>query len=107
MPALGMTQLACVSAGGERFEVTVAIGHPYPTSDHDWACPVEIDGLPGSIADIHGLDSLQAICLAIGLVGERLAAFEATGGRLLHQSTGEPFRFDAYFGTVRSRPARE
>ena len=95
---IGAAQFLCVQPGGERIEVVVAIGHPYPTSEGDWACPVEIDGLHGDLADIHGMDALQALCLAIRLVGERLAAFVAAGGRILHPSTGESIALESYFG---------
>lgn len=93
----GAAQFLCVHPDGERVEVVVAIGHPYPTSEGGWACPVEIDGLHGDLADIHGMDSLQALCLAIRLVGERLAAFVAEGGRILHPSTGETIALESYF----------
>ena len=69
----GMVDLICVRPNGERVTVTVAVGHPYPTMEGDWACPVEIAGLHGRLTDVHGTDSLQALCLAIKLVGSLLA----------------------------------
>ena len=101
---IGAAQFLCVHAGGERMEVVVALGHPYPTSEGDWACPVEIDGLHGELADIHGIDALQALCLAIRLVGERLAAFVADGGRILHPTTGESIALESYFGAGGTKP---
>jgi uncharacterized protein DUF6968 len=91
------TRLLCIRPDGERIDVTVAIGHPYPTSAGDWACPVEIDGLHGRLADLHGIDSLQALCLAIGLAGERLHAFVAGGGRILNPTTQEDVSLESYF----------
>src|SRR5262245_9666671 len=94
----GTTRLLCIRPDGERIEVTVAIGHPYPTISGDWACPVEIDGLHGRLADMHGIDSLQALCLAIRLAGRLLHAFEASGGRILDPATEEAVTLDGYFG---------
>jgi hypothetical protein len=94
---LGAAEFLCVRPGGERVEVVVAIGHPYPTSEGDWACPVEIDGLHGDLAEIHGIDSLQVICLAIRVVRERLEAFVAEGGRILHPTTEENVALESYF----------
>ena len=107
-PTTGLTQLLCVRPGGERLEVTVAIGHPYPTSAGDWACPIEITVLHGRLADIHGTDSLQALCLAIRTAGELLTSFAAHGGRILHPTTGEKFALDTYFsvGGSKSRARR-
>lgn len=93
-----MTQFLCVLPNGERIEVVVAIGHPYRASAGDWVCPVDISGLNGDLAEIHGIDSLQALALAIRFVGERFEAFVAGGGRILHPSTGESVDLDSYFG---------
>src|SRR6267143_1946399 len=96
-PTTGITQLLCVRPSGERIQVTVAIGHPFPTAAGDWACPIEITALHGRLPDVHGTDSLQALCLAIRAAGELLASFVADGGRILHPATEENFPLDAYF----------
>jgi uncharacterized protein DUF6968 len=96
-PSTGLTELLCVRPSGERINVTVAIGHPYPTSGGEWACPVEMSGLHGRLVDIRGIDSLQALCLAVNIVRELLASFRADGGRILDSKTGEDFLFDTYF----------
>lgn len=96
-PTTGMTEFVCVRPDGERVAVTVAIGHPYPTSGGDWACPVEITRLHGRILDIHGIDSLQALCLATRLAGTLLRDFVADGGRILDPGTGNDVPLDGYF----------
>ena len=93
----GTTELLCISAHGERIPVIVAIGHPFPTPGGEWACPVSMVGLQESVADIHGLDSFQAISLAVAFVRDRLTYFIASGGRIVHPTTGEGFPIDAYF----------
>ena len=95
----GTTELLCIRSTGERIPVTVAIGHPFPTLGGDWACPVSMVGLQKSVADIHGIDSFQAICLAVAFVRDRLSYFMASGGRIVHPTTGEGFPIDVYFGT--------
>jgi hypothetical protein len=100
----GKVQLTCVRPNGEHVPVTVAVGHPYPTIEGDWACPVEIAGLHGRLTDAHGTDSLQALCLAIKLVGSLLASFVAEGGRILESKTGKDVELDSYFNA--GRPTR-
>jgi uncharacterized protein DUF6968 len=99
----GTTDLVCIRPNGERIAVTVAIGHPFHTPEGDWGCPVTISGLHEGIATIYGLDSFQAICLAITFVRNRLASFLADRGRIVLPETGEEFPIDAYFDSLRSR----
>ena len=96
----GMTELVCIRPNGERVAVTLAIGHPAPTPEGDWACPVTIGGLHEGLAGIRGQDSFQSICLAIAFVRSRLASFVANGGRVILPATGEDFPIDEYFGFV-------
>ena len=98
-PSMGTAELMCVRPGGERVAVTVAIGHPYPTSEGDWACAVEVAGLHGRLKDIVGADSLQALCLAIRAAHDLLASFVADGGRVLDPRTGDEVDLDAQFGS--------
>lgn len=102
-PTTGMTELVCVRPSGERVTVTVAVGHPYPTSEGDWVCPVEIAGLHGRLKDIVGTDSLQALSLAIRLAHDLLTSFVAPGGRILDPRTGEEVSLDDQFGSSPTR----
>lgn len=69
-------------ACGERFNVIIRIGQPYPVNDVSWACPVGVDGIDTRLADMHGIDSWKAMLLAVGLVRSRLEHFLETGGKL-------------------------
>jgi hypothetical protein len=80
--AIAIRELVGERAGGERFDVTIRIGHPYRVNDVSWACPVAVDGVDRQLADMHGIDSWQALLLAIGLVRSRLEHFLETGGKL-------------------------
>jgi len=97
-----MTEFLCVRPDGERVAVTVAIGHPYPTSGGDWACPVQITELHDRVMDIHGIDSLQALCLATRFAGSLLKSFVDNGGRILDPGTGNDVALDSYFGFDRA-----
>ena len=96
-PTTGMTSFTCVRPNGERVSVTVAVGHPYPTSEGDWACPIAVDGLQGRLDDIAGSDSMQALCLAIRTARDLLASFMTDGGRVLDPETGAQASLDDRF----------
>ena len=68
--------------GGERFGITIRIGQPYRVNHVSWACPVALDGVDQRLADMHGIDSWQALLLAITLVRSRLVHFLEIGGKL-------------------------
>jgi hypothetical protein len=105
-PTTALTELICLRPKGKRVAVTVAIGHPYPSSEGPWGCPVSITGLHKGVATIYGLDSLQALSLAIAFVRARLTSFVADGGRILISSSGEEFPLDAYFGYAMTKEKR-
>lgn len=67
---------------GERVNIAIAIGRPYEVNDVSWACPVAVHGIDVQLAHMHGIDSWQALLLAIGLVRSRLEHFLETGGKL-------------------------
>jgi hypothetical protein len=69
--------------GGRKKRVRARVGKPYKISTREWACPVEIHGFEGRYADIRGVDSLQALCLATSLIRLRLEDVLSKGGRLL------------------------
>ncbi len=85
----------------ERFKIIVEIGLPYQV-ENAWACPVSVQPLQREI-DIYGDNSLQALCLAIGLALELVSDFKQKGGKLQH-ITGEEFQFKPYaFGIVAAK----
>jgi hypothetical protein len=68
--------------GGERFSISIRIGGPYRVNDVSWACPIAVEGIDNELADMHGIDSWQALLLAVSLARSRLEHFLETGGRL-------------------------
>jgi uncharacterized protein DUF6968 len=75
-------------ANSERFNITIGIGEPYQVNDVSWACPVAVHGIDIQLADMQGIDSWQALSLAISLVRSRLEHFLEAGGKLYWR--GEP-----------------
>ncbi|MET7331458.1 DUF2283 domain-containing protein [Nonomuraea sp. NPDC005650] len=66
-------------------DVTVTIGVPYEEPTGDWSCPYRIDGLDGWEHErkVTGVDSLEAIELALAMVRAALAgSHEAREGLL-------------------------
>ena len=72
-----------INPGGERIEVTVAIGAPYKDEEYEsWACPVKAEGFHKNLAAMHGIDSWQALREAQKLVLSILVHFIEDGGKL-------------------------
>lgn len=66
-------------------DVTVTVGLPYEEPTGEWSCPYRIDGLDGWEHErkVTGLDSLEAIELAVAMVRAALAgSHEAKEGML-------------------------
>lgn len=80
-----------------RFPVRIRIGKPYPANDLDWACPVKVEGMEWPFPDMHGVDSLQALTLALYLARQSLEDFLQKGGSLFWPE-GEPATLESIFG---------
>lgn len=72
--------------GDDAGSLTVRIGSPQrdPLPGGDWLCPVQFSGAPTGcgismgVRPVYGLDSLQALTLALGYVQSELARVEAS-----------------------------
>ncbi len=88
----------CVRPTGERFAFTVQLGRPMPVSDEpesDWRCPVTIP-FDGRTRDIYGVDSWQALGLALSFVHSQLADFIQRGGKLYYPGTTDEFTLNDF-----------
>ena len=65
-------ELVRIREDGSEVSVIAQIGAPYQIGDVGWACPAELSGVDSQYPDIHGVSSMQAICLAICLIKTRL-----------------------------------
>jgi hypothetical protein len=109
MQPIAELKLSGVQADGRIVSITASVGQPYQTEGH-WRCPVRLVGIDDHLADIAGEDSLQALCLALRLLGQHLADFLAKGGRLFVEGGGldDPdteLPLEAYFGTLGGPPS--
>lgn len=92
-------QLIGVKSNGERQRISLRIGLPYKSSDVDWACPVEAEGLYKKLSDIHGVDSFQALMLTIGFLKKLLDGFVEDGGSLFWVDQKTEVNLDELFAS--------
>lgn len=77
-------KLFCIHPSGRKGTITIKVGLPYQVCTEDVACRVAIIGLYDHLADMRGVDTLQALCLALRLARTLLQDFEARGGQLYY-----------------------
>lgn len=85
MNAVAVTTLSCTHSDGTAHPVQIGVGQPSPHPDGGWTCPVSALGLKlweGS-RDIAGVDSWQALILALTFL-RRMLAEEVRLGAVLH-----------------------
>jgi hypothetical protein len=78
--------LSALFPDGRLVPVHFRVGRPHRRPTGEWACPVEVDGLPGwqGSVDIFGVDSLQALTLGCRLL--RSVLLDATArGTVFHR----------------------
>lgn len=75
---------------GVPFAIAIEIDAPYKvaSSREEWACPLTLHPFLPSPKDISAGDSLQALSLALCLVGDQLLHFQEKGGTLLDDEGG-------------------
>jgi hypothetical protein len=77
-------------ADGSPSQITVELGTPGPSNEgmRDWECPFQITGFGEPIKrTIFGIDSMQALVLALHVLPTQLNALaREDGGRFLDQS---------------------
>lgn len=74
--------LHAVSPDGRWLEVTLTISMPSARSGGGWRAPVQLKGLEDRVHDIAGMDSWQALSLAMRFAGARLGHFVDSGWKL-------------------------
>jgi hypothetical protein len=84
-----------VRRNGAHRDVHVRVGAPRRSGRTAWACPVEVSGILRRTL-VHGEDALQALCLALDLVGNTLYVHQRRGLRLTFP-TGQSVPLFAYF----------
>ena len=100
METIARVQIVRLSPDGRRLPIRVEIGRPHYDERGSWACPIQLVGLDSEIREIHGEDSLQALCLGVQFIETMLQAELNSGHRLIHDGDGADdvdFPLDAYF----------
>jgi hypothetical protein len=99
--------VVCVEPNGQRSLVRIEIGRPFAVSAGQARCPVRMLGLYDDLGFVAGGSTLQALSLALLLVGNLLTRFVQRGGRVLvHElergddDGDQDFPFEAYFAPV-------
>jgi len=65
-----------LSMNGEERQIRIALGRPYQEPDHAYFCPFKIIGLEAERARrAGGVDSIQAIQLALVMIGAELSRY--------------------------------
>jgi len=85
-------EILSVDPEGEQTLLTIHIGRPVPITDQpgsDWRCPVTIPF--HQERNIYGVDSWQALCLALCLVQSQLTNFVRRGGKFYHPGSTDEF----------------
>lgn len=57
-------------------EVRIEVSRPYVDAAGDWVCAVTLPGPLGPRQDVHGVDALQALCLAADLIRRELEKYQ-------------------------------
>lgn len=100
MDVIARLELIEVAPDGERKPIRVQIGQPHFDERGSWACPILITSVSDKVREIHGEDSLQALCLGVQFVQSMLLSVLERGGRLLHGDAEADFHPEVYFGNI-------
>ena len=96
LETIAQRNMYCVDQAGNTNSVTIKIGKPRPVNQL-WEVYVEMEGLYDKTFLIKGVDSFQAICLAMGFVRNALEKYINEGGRLLWADKSGEINLDTMF----------
>jgi hypothetical protein len=88
--------LHAVSPDGLWHEVTLTVLMPSPRSGGGWRAPVRLKGLEDRVHNIAGMDSWQALSLAMRFAGARLDHFIEDGWKLYWDKSETPFSLEHF-----------
>jgi hypothetical protein len=97
MDLVATLQLVELAPDGERKAIEVQIGRPHWDERGSWACPVLVTSISDKVREIHGEDSMQALCLAVQFVRSMLHSVITRGSRLVHTDEDMDFHPEVYF----------
>ena len=86
--AIAECDVECEYPDGRRVPLKLAIGKPQPWPQGDWQCPVRTLGPQPKLRNIRGVDSWQALQLALRFL-EALLSAEVDRGAVLYWPTAD------------------
>jgi hypothetical protein len=87
-----------------RGPIHVSIGRPRPDGKGAWGCSIFVDGIDTQERTIYGDNSMQALCLALGMIRFYLKEELRSGNRLVYSSGDDDFDVDLTFGVNIGNP---
>lgn len=93
---IAQRNVVCVNPSGEVQTVKIKISRPRAVNQL-WESYVEMEGLYDQTFLVKGVDSFQAICLAMGLVRNALEKYLKEGGRLMWSDKSGEINLDTMF----------
>lgn len=92
------TRLLCaVSPEGDCFDLHIHIDAPRPHATLDWVCKLHITQLFSPANDLYGVDSWQALQLALKMARTQLQNFIDRGGLLYWHGSADLVSVDDLF----------
>jgi len=93
---IAQRNLCCVNPAGDALSLQIKISKPRQVNEL-WEVYVDLTGLYDQTFLIKGVDSFQAICLAMGFVRNALEKYLSEGGRLLWADQSGEINLDTMF----------
>jgi len=106
MKPIASLELMEVRPDGERRPIRAQLGAPHYDERGSWACPVLLTSIDGTVKEIHGEDSMQALCLGLSFIHTMLHSLLTQGSRLIDAKAGPDspsdtnFPLEAYFANL-------
>ncbi len=93
---------------GQEINVSIQIGRPVQLSGQSAECPIFLVGLETKPTKIYGVDTLQALCLALRHSRFLIGEFIKYGGKLCYQDDEDrqELSLDLLFPTPLSIPSQ-
>jgi len=82
--AIARLELVEIKPDSTRNPIRVSIGRPYADGKGAWACAILLEGLDSKERTIYGENSMQALCLALGMIRFHLSEALRLGNRLVY-----------------------
>ncbi|WP_148300334.1 DUF6968 family protein [Holophaga foetida] len=90
METIAARDLILVNPDGEHRALPLCIGKPYEVSNLEWACPVQAEAIGIAAESIQGVDSFQALMLALDTIRQVMLNLSQEGFVFLNAEDNSP-----------------